>query len=423
MKIAVFAPIPPQNTGIADYVFHWLQGMSANKAIAITLFSNSEINRLVDYPVQSIAHIDLNELAAFDLIIYHIGNHEYYHGYMIEIIKRYPGLIHLHDVVLYHSLVTKIWHEGGLEAYLAVIEKHYGKIKRNNALARFYSDDTLWQEDNISDFPLFEEFVQYATACIVHSQYAAQKINTAFPQLPVHIIPQLYRLTPQPKTNANSLQIGVFGGVETQKKVDSILKSLSEINRLQQYDFTLHIVGGISSSCDFVYSLPAELGLADKVCVHGRVDEATYSRLLNSVDLIIALRQPTMGETSAVVMQALQLHIPVIVTNTGWYNELPDFIDKISVVALEKNLTETLLRYFNDPTYLDKKVCAITKYAEQYFNFDECMINYQAILRYHYGLKLNKRLYKKLAHVFNEMQILHDDRLLASCLEKMKAIF
>lgn len=424
MEIALFAPIPPQNTGIADYVFHWLQGMSIDKNMNITVFSNSEADFLLNYPVKSIAEINYNDLAAFDLIIYHIGNHMQYHGYMLDIIKQCGGIIHLHDVVLYHLLVTKVWQEGGLDAFLTMIEKHYGTAKKNQALTRFYADENLWRNDNIADFPLFEEFVQYADACIVHSHYALTKIKTAFPQLNTYSIPQLYQLTANlNKQREHCLQIGVFGGVDSQKKVDLIIKVLAS-EKLQHYDFKLHIVGAISSpSCDFVHTLPKQLGIEDKVCVHGRVDEKTYSHLFNAADLIIALRYPTMGETSAVVMQALQLHIPVIVTDIGWYTELPDFIDKIAVDNLAQHLENTLLNYFTSARYLDEKIKALKIYAENCLDFQHYIDNYKKILGYQYNLKLNQILYKKFSHLFTDLAIVEDDELLASCLTRIKEIF
>jgi glycosyltransferase involved in cell wall biosynthesis len=425
MEIALFTPLPPQNTGIADYVFHWLEGMSADKNMAITLFSNTEADSLLGYPIKSITHLDHTQLTAFDLIIYHLGNNVQYHGYMLEIIKKHKGIIHLHDVVLHHLMAAKTYGEGELDAYLAMIEKHYGKMKRDDFFARLSLHRIPWEEDDVADFPLFEEFVQYADMCIVHSNYALHKIKAVFNQLPVFAIPQLYRLE-LPAENLiheTGFQIGVFGGVDSQKKVDVIIKALAALNQLQLYDFTLHIVGNISPSCEFVHTLPKQLAIEDKVIVHGRVDKETYMQLFNAVDLIIALRMPTMGETSAVVMQALQLTIPVIVTDIGWYSELPDFVDKIGLDNLEKNLEDTLLNYFSIAGYLENKVSQIKSHAASHFDFESYIANYKQILHYQYNLKLNKLLYKQFSQLFSDVDIINDDLLLTSCLTKIKHIF
>jgi len=424
MQIALLTPLPPQNTGIADYVFHWLTGIKQDKNISITLFSNVSVDSVLNYPVHTITQINCTQLADFDLIIYHLGNNVQYHGYMLEIIKKYRGIIHLHDVVLHHLFAAKTYAEGHLDVYLTAIEKYYGQPQRDVFLARLHANHVPWEDENIANFPLFEEFVQYADACIVHSDYALNKIKTAFPQLNTYSIPQLYQLNPLINKQRNHcLQIGVFGGVDSQKKVDAIIKVLAG-SRLQHHDFKLHIVGAISSpSCDFVHTLPQQLGIEDKICVHGRVNEKTYSDLFNAVDLIIALRHPTMGETSAVVMQALQLHIPVIVTDIGWYSELPDFIDKIAVDNLAQHLENTLLNYFTSESYLDEKIKALKNYAENCLDFQHYIDNYKKILAYQYNLKLNQILYKKFSHLFTDLTIVEDDRLLASCLTKIKEIF
>ncbi len=425
MEIALFTPLPPQNTGIADYVFHWLEGMSSADDVTITVFSNANITTLLGYSIKSITEINDAQLAAFDLIVYHLGNNFQYHGYILEIIKKHKGIIHLHDVVVHYLLAAKTYGNGDLESYLNLIAQHYGKTTRDDFFVRLTANQIPWEQDDVIDFPLFEEFVQYADACIVHSNYALKRIKSVFPQLCVHTIPQLYRLTPNLYAAHSSkiLQIGVFGGVDPQKKVDVIIKALASIHQSKHYDFKLHIVGGISLPCEFVHSLPQELGIADKVHVHGRVNEKTYTQLFNSVDLIIALRMPTMGETSAVVMQALQLNIPVIVNNIGWYSELPDFVDKIGLDNLEKNLQDTLLNYFSVVGYLENKVQQIQDYASSHFDFENYIANYTKILHYQYNLKLNKLLYKQCSQLFTDVDIINDDVLLTSCLTKIKHIF
>ena len=41
-------------------------------------------------------------------------------------------------------------------------------------------------------------------------------------------------------------------------------------------------------------------------------------------DVCVSLRAPTMGETSGTVMRALSLGKPLVVSDLGWFAELPD---------------------------------------------------------------------------------------------------
>lgn len=425
MDIALLTPLPPQQSGIADYVLHLLKAFAKNKEITITLFSNGEIDKLLNYQVINIDTLVDNQLDHYDLIIYQLGNNIHYHQYMLALLKKYGGIIHLHDVVLHHMIAGMTWNNEQINDYLDIIERHYGKGSKAYIENKLADGIAVWESKEVVDFPLFEEFVHYADSCIVHSNYALNRVKTIFPQLTLYLIDQLYDLQPFAKKthHANCLRIGVFGGVDLQKKVDSVIHVLASIQALdKQIDFRLDVVGAVNESCKAIFSLPKTLNLVNKIFIHGRVDETKYNALLNQTDVIVALRVPTMGETSAVVMQGLQLGIPVIVNNVGWYSELPDVVDKVSAVQLEQGLQTLLLKYL-DVNYLQAKTRAITEYAIEHFNFDSYVSNYQAILYYEYYCQLNKPLYPRLTKIFKELDIIDDDFLLRRCLERLDGIF
>ncbi len=429
MNIALLSPLPPQQSGIADYVFHLLTGFRQNKAIQITLFTNSTTDRILNYNVIHINTLVEGQLNDYDLIIYHVGNNIHYHHYMLSLLKQYGGIVHLHDLVLHHMIAGMNYNaedEQMLPSYFNIIETHYGQANKAYIENKLTDGIPLWETNEVIDFPLFEAFVQYADSCIVHSQYALERVQAVFPRLNVYCIEQLYDLKPLTKKKNQSLDclnIGVFGGVDLQKKVDVVMEVLAAIQaKNPALDFQLHVVGGVNGTCEQIYALPAKLNLEDKVFIHGRVDEAYYNELLTETDVIVALRVPTMGETSAVVMQGLQLGIPVIVNNVGWYHELPDVVDKVSAVQLKQGLQVLLLKYLT-ADYLQKKTQEIRHYAQQHFKFDAYVAHYQEILTHEYHCQLNKPLYPGLAKVFKELDIIDDDILLRGCLERLEGIF
>ena len=57
--------------------------------------------------------------------------------------------------------------------------------------------------------------------------------------------------------------------------------------------------------------------IAGTTDLRGHVEHTTFISEIAGVDLCVNLRDPTMGETSAVVIQAMQLGTPVIVTDAG----------------------------------------------------------------------------------------------------------
>ena len=65
-------------------------------------------------------------------------------------------------------------------------------------------------------------------------------------------------------------------------------------------------------------------GSCDAVVREDYVSEERLWSLIDRVDAVISLRSPTMGETSAMVVRALTLGKPVVVSDVGSFTELPD---------------------------------------------------------------------------------------------------
>jgi glycosyltransferase involved in cell wall biosynthesis len=53
------------------------------------------------------------------------------------------------------------------------------------------------------------------------------------------------------------------------------------------------------------------------------VDERRLWELMASVDVCVNLRHPTMGETSGTTIRSLSLGKPLVVSDVGWFSELP----------------------------------------------------------------------------------------------------
>jgi len=63
---------------------------------------------------------------------------------------------------------------------------------------------------------------------------------------------------------------------------------------------------------------------------------------MTACDAIAVLRAPTMGETSGSAIRALSLSVPLVVSDVGWFAELPD--DVALKVPVDAHETDTLAR-------------------------------------------------------------------------------
>ena len=65
------------------------------------------------------------------------------------------------------------------------------------------------------------------------------------------------------------------------------------------------------------------LGLGDEVIREDYVTEERFWSLMAASTVCVSLRAPTMGETSGAAIRALSLGRPLIVSDLGWFSELP----------------------------------------------------------------------------------------------------
>src|SRR5205807_10073696 len=67
-----------------------------------------------------------------------------------------------------------------------------------------------------------------------------------------------------------------------------------------------------------------DVDLPDGVAREPHVPERRLWSLMAACDAIVSLRSPTMGETSGTAIRALSLGKPLVVSDVGWFAELPD---------------------------------------------------------------------------------------------------
>ena len=347
-RIALVTPWPPAHTGIADFVRDLAIGMS-HCGYEIDVYTNSD--EPTPCPAVTLYRVsddwDGEPLADYRYRLYEIGNNVVFHAWMLRPMARFPGVVHLHDMVLHHLFagLTCAFDEWG--PYQTAILNWYGEAAAATAMAaEDGSTRPVWETPAVIDMPLFEVFVQPAEAVIVHSRYAAARLVQQLPRLPVRQVDQTYLQVPLRK-RTGLRRIGVFGGVEKHKKVEWIIEAFKYLGRDLE-GIQVVIAGTVSSQSQGLRELASSLEYASIDFV-GRIDEDRFIEELDRTDLCISLRHPTMGETSAIVMRALQMGLPTIVSDTGWYSELPAEVLKAPLNNTAHFISSRLHRLITEP--------------------------------------------------------------------------
>ena len=80
-----------------------------------------------------------------------------------------------------------------------------------------------------------------------------------------------------------------------------------------------------------------------KIVKTGFVTLNEFNSMMKYSDIIVNLRNPSMGETSAAMLRTLQLGKPCITNNGGWFSEVPDScVYKVNLDGIIENLENAL---------------------------------------------------------------------------------
>jgi glycosyltransferase involved in cell wall biosynthesis len=301
MKVAYYSPLPPSRSGIADYSALLLPALAERVDVVVA----RPPGRFRRDPKA-------------DVCLYHVGNDPDEHGWIVEALRRRPGVVVLHEFVLHHLVSGITLARGDVEGYLAALERDAGLVGR--LLGHAVVDDRikpLW-ESRPQDFPLTGEVLDLASGLIVHSAHVEERARAAGFRGPVWRIPMPAWPVPEvePEPVEGGPVYGCFGHVNESKRVPQLCAAFARL-RERRPEARLLLVGSLSPR------LPP-LELPEGVIREEYVPEERLWRLLAACDAVVLLRWPTMGETSAAAVRALSLGKPLVVSDVGSFSELPD---------------------------------------------------------------------------------------------------
>lgn len=321
LRIAYFSPLPPDRSGIADYSVVLLSCLA--ELADITVFSDDATQaRSFGLPVKPSG--DYPRLRqSFDLPLYQMGNNAL-HESMYDMLLRYPGVVVLHDYFLHHFVRHHTTGRGDWVGYGR--EMAYSLDDGGRRLARAIHEGRA--EAPLFDQPLNKRLLDASLGLIVHSRFAAERALAQRLDLPLAIVPALvedhsgHSLRARLALPDDAVLFGSFGQITAEKGIDLALQALQRARR-NNPDVHYLLVGEVRPDVDLP-ALIAAYELEDAVHQVGFVaDLAEFVDWIHTADVVVNLRQPTVGETSAVALRAMAAARPLVVFDHGWYSELP----------------------------------------------------------------------------------------------------
>jgi glycosyltransferase involved in cell wall biosynthesis len=327
LRVAWWSPLPPDPSGIADYADELLPHLARFWDIA--LFADGEVApALADlHPVVDARDEEaaIARLPGYDAVLYHLGNNPAHLG-AYRALQRHHGLVVLHDASLAHLVIHATHLAGRTDRLFAELRALHGDLAAEAVRRHFYLHEPApWDVEPLR-FPLLGRALGAARAVLVHSRFAAEQVRRAMPGLPVEVV-EHHALPPPTHVSFASTAPGapvVFctaGFLTPAKHIDLVLAALAKLRG--RVAFRYRLVGTVAPGFP-LYGQVRDHGLLDHVDLVGHVSKERLYAELAEADVCVNLRHPTSGETSGIVQRALAAGRPVVVSDVGWFSELPD---------------------------------------------------------------------------------------------------
>ena len=328
MRIAFFSPLPPVPSGIADY----------SEALL------AQLEPLAEVKAFSRASDDFDP-SLFDTVLYQVGNNGW-HDFVYETALRHPGVVVMHEANLHHLIADLTIKRGDWDAYVRECEWNGG------AAARAFAERVRRLETGPDyELPLTRRILEGARGVVVHSRFMERQIRSAGFTGPLAVIPHGAWIPNGERAGYREKLglpdavplAGIFGFLKPYKRIAEILRAFQRLIRVMP-DARLILVGEVHPDLA-IEPMIRSLGLSKHVRILGFTSMEEFVGYLSACDVVLNLRFPTVGESSGTLLRALGLGKPVLVSEVGAFQELPDEVCvKVPVGASEEDL---IFEYLN----------------------------------------------------------------------------
>ncbi|MBX7187609.1 MAG: hypothetical protein K1Y01_20875 [Vicinamibacteria bacterium] len=317
LRIEVWSPLPPLASGIADYVEEQIETLDGELDLTLC----AENPALVDSTLRARYRvISPSESDAAALRVYHVGNSPV-HGFIYREALRTPGVVVLHEWNLHELLLSFAVTSNDFDDYRRQMRREHGE---KGSIAAGTIASALGGRHWTSVFPLNAEVLARALGVVCLSGSTAAKASARAPGTPVLHLPHhaLLRANAASREEARarlgfdeSARIVLAPGLGTAAKSLEVARAACVSIRHTVRDVVLVTVGGGSA--------PGPVDAAERGL--GRVDLMTLGDALLAADVVLALRFPSRGETSGVLMRALAAGRAAVVSSGSAADEdLPE---------------------------------------------------------------------------------------------------
>ncbi|HVR71455.1 MAG TPA: glycosyltransferase [Vicinamibacteria bacterium] len=327
MKLAVWSPLPPSPSGIADYVAEQLGPLSRRCDVRVVVEDPAAVAPAAAHGLPLVRADDPGEA---DLDLYHLGNSAS-HAYVYRAALARPGVAVLHDYSLHHLVLGETVERGDRTGYLDEMRRAHGEAGTfvGRQVARALGGDLL-----PALFPLNDRVLDSCLAVVGLTRYVVSRAAVRLRERPVLHLPHHVALPLHPVPSrdearralglpAHALILTAPGLATASKRLDVALRVAGRL-AARHHSLRFVVAGDRDARLPLVEWARAA-GLGGGLVVTGRLGLDDFVRHLAAADVIVALRFPTHGEISGALVRALGVGRPALVTaGTPSADEFPE---------------------------------------------------------------------------------------------------
>jgi glycosyltransferase involved in cell wall biosynthesis len=304
LRVAIWSPLPPSTTGIADYAAEQAGALEAHLDV-VTVGSAEDAPRA----------------AGADLDLYHLGNSPA-HGFVLQAALERPGVVLLHDWSLHHLVLAETVEKGDAASYLRQMRWAHGETGTfvGRQVARALGGDLLPALFPLNDLVLERSLGVVALSEALRAKAAARVGGRPVLHLPHHLVIPLDPLPSRAEARstldlpADALVVTAPGLATRAKRIQALAEALEALRR--QHPRALLVVAG---------EVEGGLTLPDWVRATGRLPLSEFVRHLVAADVVSCLRFPSHGEMSGALVRAMGVGRPALVSaGTPAADEFPE---------------------------------------------------------------------------------------------------
>lgn len=333
--------------------------------------------------------IDMNLLVGYEHVIYNMGNYAGYHKDIWEVMQHYEGILILHDQTMHGFFqqlfnVNELSEEQDLTEYKELVKKHYGffGISAVNAV---FKEHTLSNKELAAQFSLLQPILEKAKAVFTHADFFADRIKNVFygpigiSYLPYKTKENLSNLAIKLDNHDEKILVVSTGIVDPVKRIDKVANVLAKnpdlIDKIHYV-----VIGEYGGSYGMHLKELQEGVLKGCLYLYGYQNDETMNAFLERADICINLRYPNSEVCSLTLIEQMAHGKPVVVLNTGFYDEVPqNSVIKINLENEEEELEMALRQLItekskcrecgNNAKDFVSSQCTAQKYCERLLSF------------------------------------------------------